>query len=81
MDNGSATATPFHMPPEEIWKSYLILPKFVAPISMIASTFLARDIVKKWREKKIVPLTNAILLGISIVDIIGSFFSWFMTSW
>lgn len=47
---------------------------------MIASAFLARDIIKKWREKKIVPLNNGILLGISVVDIIGSFFSWFMTS-
>ena len=74
-------ATAFGIPSEGIWKSYLIIPKFGGVISMIASAFLARDILRKWREKHAIPLNDAVLFGISVVNIIGSFFCWFMTSW
>ena len=72
---------PHGIPSVGVWKSYIIIPKFMAATSIIASSFLARDIVSKWRKKKSMPLNNAVLLGISAVDIIGSFFGWFMTSW
>ena len=59
---------------DEIWKSYLILGKIVAIPSIIGSTFLARDIINKWRVKHVVALNNIVLFGISIVNIIGTFF-------
>ena len=67
-------STDFGISSEEIWKSYLILGKIVAIPSIIGSTFLARDIINKWRVKHVVALNNIILFGISIVNIIGTFF-------
>ena len=78
---GDIPATAFGIPSEEIWESYLIIPKFGAFVSIIASSFLARDIITKWCSKKTVPLNNIILFRISEVSIIGKFFGWFMTSW
>ena len=78
----NAHLIPNGIPSVGVWESYIIIPKFMAAVSITASSFLARDIVKKWREKKkTMPLNNAILLGLSAVDIPGSFFGWFMTSW
>jgi len=48
---------------------------------MIASSFLARDIAKKCRGQKTVPLNNLILFCISAINIVGRFFGFFMTSW
>lgn len=61
--------------------AYAILPKFGGTLSIISSTFLARDILINRHEKKSLSLKNAMLLGISINDIIGCFFSYFMTTW
>ena len=61
--------------------AYAILPKFGGTLSIISSTFLARDILINRYEKKSLSLKNAMLLGISINDIIGCFFSYFMTTW
>lgn len=61
--------------------AYAILPKFGGTLSIISSTFLARDIIINRHEKKSLSLKNAMLLGISINDIIGCFFSYFMTTW
>ena len=68
------TSTDFGIEDDEIWKSYLILGKIVAIPSIIGSTFLARDIINKWRVKHVVALNNILLFGISIVNIIGTFF-------
>lgn len=57
------------------------LNRFSLPCIFTGSTFLARDIINKWHKKHVVALNNIILFGISIVDILGTFFSWFMTSW
>jgi len=70
----------FGLPSEEVWKSYIILGKIVAVPSILASIFLARDIINKYVKQKNVALTSLILLGISVVNIIGSI-GWFMTSW
>ncbi|KAL7526275.1 hypothetical protein ACHAWF_001706 [Thalassiosira exigua] len=75
------TAASFGVPSEQVWKSYLIIPKFGAVVSIAASSFLARDIIRKWYAKKPVPLSNSVIFGISIVNIVGTFFGWFMTSW
>ena len=70
------SSTDFGIPSVEIWKSYLIVGKIVAIPSIIGSTFLARDIITKLRAKKqhVVALNNIILFGISMVNIIGTFF-------
>ena len=74
--------TEFGLPSKEVWKSYLILGKIIAVPSIVASIFLARDIINKYiKHKKNVALTSLILLGISVVNIIGSIFGWGMTSW
>jgi hypothetical protein len=52
--------------------AWAILPKFSATMSMISSFFLARDVALKWHEKESVSLTNAMLFGISLNDIIGT---------
>jgi Na+-transporting methylmalonyl-CoA/oxaloacetate decarboxylase gamma subunit len=57
-----------------------IVPKFTGAVSIVASTFVARHITttKKWRE---ISLTNMMMFYISVVDIITSFFVYFMSSW
>jgi hypothetical protein len=57
-----------------------ILMKISGVISCIASFLLVRHIMKKkkWAD---ISLTNVMLLGISVMDIIGSFFGYFMGSW
>lgn len=71
----------FGLPSEEVWKSYLISGKIVSVPSIVASIFLARDIIQKYIKQNHVALTSLILLGISVVNIVGSIFGWFMTSW
>ena len=68
---------------EPSWIAWAILPKFGATISIISSIFLVRDvIIKRHKENnKSISLTNVILFGISVNDIIGAFFSFFMTTW
>ena len=70
----AATAAAFGIPSLGVWKSYLILPKFFAVPSMIASSFLARDVVRKRRENGAIPLNNGVLLGLAVVNVVGSFF-------
>src|SRR6056300_987905 len=57
-----------------------IVPKVTGAISIVASTFVARHITttKQWRE---ISLTNMMMFYISVVDIIASFFVYFMSSW
>ncbi len=57
-----------------------IVPKVTGAISIVASTFVARHITttKQWRE---ISLTNMMIFWISLVDIIASFFVYFMSSW
>ena len=57
-----------------------IVSKVTGAISIVASTFVARHITttKQWRE---ISLTNMMMLFISVVDIITSFFVYFMSSW
>src|SRR5210317_858315 len=57
-----------------------IVPKVTGAISIVASTFVARHITttKQWRE---ISLTNMMMFYISVVDIITSFFVYFMSSW
>jgi hypothetical protein len=65
-----------------IRRSFAIIPKFGGVISIIGSTLLARHIItpkkKPWGG---VPLTGRMLFWISIVDIIVSFFVYFMSTW
>lgn len=67
-------ASAFGLPSEEVWLSYVVIPKFGAVLSMIASTFLTRDVLLKWREKKTVSLVSLMLFGISVVNIFGTLF-------
>jgi hypothetical protein len=60
-------------------RSLVILPKISGTLSCIGSGLLARHIAKK--GFKDVSLTSRMLFGISIVDIIGSFFAYVLGSW
>jgi hypothetical protein len=60
-------------------RSLVILPKISGILSCIGSGLLARHITKK--GFKDVSLTSRMLLGISIVDILGSFVAYFLGSW
>ena len=57
-----------------------IVPKFTGAVSIIGSLFVARHITttKQWGE---IALTNLMMFYISVVDIITSFFVYFMSSW
>jgi len=63
-----------------VW--YGVACKFGGVLSMIGSALIVRHILTtkkmKWRE---ISLPNAILLRISIVDIIASFFVYFLSFW
>lgn len=67
--------------------AWAILPKFGAVLSITSSFFLARDVYIKHRQHMTkhdaikIPLTSAMLFQISINDIFGSFFSYFMSTW
>ena len=65
---------------EALQRAVEILPKFTGSISIVASTLVARHIIttKQWRE---ISLTNMMMFYISIVDIIDSFFVYFMSTW
>ena len=65
---------------EALQRGAEILPKVTGAISIVASTFVARHITttKQWRE---ISLTNMMIFWISVVDIIASFFVYFMSSW
>ena len=59
--------------------SWHILMKIGGAISCISSFLLATHILKKkWTD---ISLTSIMLLGISVMDIIGSFFGFFMGLW
>ena len=68
---------------EPSWIAWTILPKFGATISIISSIFLVRDVIirRNKENNKSISLTNAILFGISVNDIFGAFFSFFMSTW
>lgn len=63
-----------------VFLSFELIPKFTGTLSMIGSVLVARHIItkKKWGD---VSLTNKILFGISIVDIICTFFTCFLSTW
>ncbi len=65
---------------EALQRAVEILPKFTGSISIVASTLVARHITttKQWRE---ISLTNMMMFYISIVDIMASFFVYFMSTW
>ena len=59
--------------------SMQILFKIGGAISCISSFILAKHILKKkWAD---ISLTSMLLLGISVMDILGSFFGYFMGNW
>ena len=59
--------------------SWQILLKIGGAISCISSILLAMHILKKkWAD---ISLTSMLLLGISVMDIIGSFIGYFMGLW
>ena len=59
--------------------SWQILMKIGGAISCISSFVLVTHILKKkWAD---ISLTSSLLLAISVMDIIGSFFSYFMGLW
>ena len=60
-------------------RSIVILPKISGSLSCIGSALIARHIAKK--GLKDVSLASKILFGISIVDIIDSFFAYVLGSW
>lgn len=60
-------------------RSIVILPKISGSLSCIGSGLIARHIAKK--GLKDVSLASKILFGISIVDIIDSFFAYVIGSW
>lgn len=61
------------------WKAIAIIPKFGATLSIISSGFLARHISKKGLRD--VSLQSIMMFFISIMDIIGSFFGNFLSTW
>jgi hypothetical protein len=65
---------------EALGRGVEIVPKFTGAVSIIASTLVARHITttKQWRE---ISLTNMMIFWISVVDIIASFFVYFMSTW
>eukprot|EP00984_Skeletonema_dohrnii_P010008 scaffold3867_cov115-Skeletonema_dohrnii-CCMP3373.AAC.8 len=60
-------------------RALVILPKISGVLSIIGSGLLARHVAKKGLKE--VSLTSHMLLHISIVDIISSFFAYFLSSW
>jgi len=66
-----------HMRIVRILTSMHILMKISSVISIVSSFLLARHILKK----KDASLTNVMLVGISVMDMIGSFFGYFMGGW
>jgi len=60
-------------------RSLVILPKISGSLSCIGSALIARHIAAK--NIKEVSLASKILFGISIVDIIDSFFAYVLGSW
>jgi len=60
-------------------RALVILPKISGVLSIIGSGLLARHLAKKGLKE--VSLTSHMLLHISIVDIISSFFAYFLSSW
>ena len=51
--------------------SIAIVPKVGGVLSLIACTFIMRDILIKWAGKKSVPLTSVIIFWISVAGNLG----------
>lgn len=60
---------------------FAILPKIGGSISLIASSIVARDILKQAENANTIPITSAVILGKSIVCCIFSFFGPFLSTW
>lgn len=58
-----------------------IIPKVGGALSLIACSFIMRDVSAKWREKLRVSLTSILIFCISVADWLASFFSAFMSTW
>jgi hypothetical protein len=60
---------------------FAILPKIGGSVSLIASSLVIRDILKKTKHHDTIPLISAITLAKSIVCCIFSFFGPLMSTW
>ena len=59
-----------------------VIRKIFAGLSVFGSGFIIATLVQKWaHNKKSIDPYCRIMLGLSIYDIIWSFFPWFMGSW
>jgi hypothetical protein len=65
----------------KIITSMHILLKIGGAISCISSFLLARHILKKKKTWADISLTSLMLVGISVINMIGSFFGYFMGGW
>ncbi|KAL7527032.1 hypothetical protein ACHAWF_002008 [Thalassiosira exigua] len=63
-------------------KSIAIIPKVGGTLSMVASTFIVRDVALRWRSsRRSVPLTSAVVGCISVADWLYAFFGAFLSTW
>jgi hypothetical protein len=61
--------------------SLAIIPKIGGTLSIIACVFIIRDVIRKWKHKRSVPLTSVLVFCISVADLIFSFFAAVMSTW
>lgn len=61
--------------------SLAIIPKVGGTLSIIACVFIIRDVIRKWKLKRSVPLTSTLVFCISIADLIYAFFAAVMSTW
>ena len=64
-----------------VLKSFVIVPKVGGAASFVGSFLVTRDVAIKLSKKEPVPLTSAIWLLVSVVELVSSFFSSFMSTW
>ena len=64
--------------PEASRHAWVIIPKFGGALSLIGSTFLLRDIGRKWKD---VPLTTEVLAHITIANVFIAFWECFLSTW
>ena len=58
-----------------------IIPKVGGSLSLIACTFIMRDVSTKWHRKRSVSLASVLIFCISIADWLYSLFCCFLSTW